>query len=157
MTQCDAHVVAVTSNNEVWVEVRARLTACEHCPNPMGCQTGLLGQANRPRRYRMSNTLDLRVGDRVRLVVAEGTVFRAVLASYVIPLLLIISGAMIGQRLAGDEAAAGGALVGLALGFALLRRCEQSFHDGHHPFYWQKLCKETTFPKKPLFYLRSKN
>lgn len=143
MMQCEAHVVALTDNHEVWVEVPARLAACDHCPNPMGCQTGLLGQTGRSRRYRMGNTLDLRVGDQVSLAVAEGTVFRAVLASYAVPLLLIIGGAMIGQQLAGDAAAAAGVLAGLVIGFALLRRREQSFHGRHHPFVLRKLCKET--------------
>lgn len=143
MTQCEACVVAVTSDNKVWVEVPARLAACDHCPNPIGCQTGLLGQTNQPRRYLMRNTLDLRVGDQVSLAVAEGTIFRAALASYGIPLLLALSGAIAGQWLAGDGIAALGALVGLAIGFLLLRYREQSFHDGQregqHPFSLQKL------------------
>lgn len=137
-------MVAVTSHNDVWIEVPARLAACDHCPNPIGCQTGLLGQTNQPRRYRMRNTLNLREGDRVSLAVAKGTVFHAALASYVIPLLLTISGAIIGQQLASDAAAAAGALAGLAIGFALLRRREQSCQEESHSFSLQKLCKETT-------------
>lgn len=143
MTQCEACVVAVTSDNKVWVEVPARLAACDHCPNPAGCQPSLLGQTNQPRRYLMRNTLNLRVGDQVSLAVAEGTIFRAALASYGIPLLLAVSGAIAGQWLAGDGIAALGALVGLAIGFLLLRYREQSFHDGQregqHPFSLQKL------------------
>ena len=143
MIQCEAHVVEMASDNDIWIEVPTRIVACDHCPTPIGCQTGLLGQTNQPRRYRMRNTLNLRVGDRVSLAVAEGTVFRAALASYGIPLLLVISGAVAGQWLAGDGASAVGALVGLAIGFLLLRHREQSFHDGHRegqpPFSLQKL------------------
>lgn len=143
MTQCEACVVAVTSDNEVWVEVPVRLAACDHCPNPAGCQTSLLGQTNQPRRYLMSNTLDLRVGDRVSMAIAEGMVFRAALESYGIPLLLVISGAVAGQWLAGDGIAALGALVGLAFGFLLLRHRGKYFHKEHHsvqhPFSLQKL------------------
>lgn len=143
MMQCEACVIAVTSDNEVLIEIPGRLTACDHCPNPMGCQTGLLGQTNPSRRYLMSNTLDLCVGDRVNLVVAQGAIFRAALASYGIPLLLIISGAVVGQWLADDGAATVGMLAGLAIGFVLLRYREQRFHNGHHvmqrPFFLQKL------------------
>ena len=153
MMQCEACVVAVISDSEVWVEVSARLAACDHCSNPARCPTGLLDQMNQPRRYLMSNTLDLHVGDRVSLAVAEGTVFRAALASYGIPLILIISGAMAGQWLASDGAASIGMLVGLTLGFLLLRHREQRFHDGHHlvqyPFSLQKLRQEITFFEKP--------
>ncbi len=153
MMQCEACVVAVISDNEVWVEVSARPAACDHCSNPARCPTSLLNQINQPRRYRMSNTLDLHVGDRVGLAVAEGTVFRAALASYGIPLLLSISGAVVGQWLSGDGAASAGVLVGLTLGFLLLQHREQRFHDGHHlmqyPFSLQKLHQEITFFEKP--------
>ncbi len=132
VNQCKACVVAVTSNNEVWVEVPARLAVCDHCPNPAGCHTSLLGQVNQPRRFLMRNTLNLRVGDRVNMAIAEGMIFRAVLASYGIPLLLVISGAVVGQSLAGDGAAALGGAVGLALGFLLLRQYGKYFHKKHH-------------------------
>ncbi|HEY8856125.1 MAG TPA: SoxR reducing system RseC family protein [Rugosibacter sp.] len=143
MMQCEAFVVAVTNDNEVLVEVPARLAACDHCPNPAGCQTtNLLARTNQPRRYLVSNTLGLGVGDHVSLSVAEGTVFRAAMASYGMPLILIICGAVVGQWLAGDGAAALGVLLGLIIGFILLRYRERSFHKGYrsiaHPFSLQK-------------------
>jgi len=91
----------------------------------------------------MRNTLNLRVGDQVSMAVAEGMIFRAVLASYGIPLVLAMGGALAGQWLAGDGIAALGTLIGLTIGFLLLRRREQSFHDEQpdrqHPFSLQKL------------------
>lgn len=153
MMQCEACVVAVISDNKVWVEVSARPATCDHCANPARCSTGLLSQINQPRRYLVSNTLDLHVGDRVSLAIAEGTVFRAALASYGIPLLLIISGAVVGQWLSGDGAASVGMLIGLTLAFLLLRYHEQRFHGDHQlmqsPFSLQKLHQEITFFEKP--------
>jgi sigma-E factor negative regulatory protein RseC len=123
MSQCDAVVVAA-EGGEVWVEVPGRAPACGNCKTAEACQEGLLGLGAGPRRYRLENLIAAQVGDRVRLTVAEGTVWRASLASYVLPLLLAIVGALIGQSAAGDAWAALGALVGLGCGLVLLRRNE---------------------------------
>ena len=56
--------------------------------------------------------------------VADGTVWRASLLSYVLPLLLAIGGAAIGQFAAGDAGALLGTLAGLGCGLVLLRRNE---------------------------------
>jgi positive regulator of sigma E activity len=134
LTQCEAYVVALTNDNKVWVEVPAKPSTCDHCPNPAGCRTSLLSQAHQPHRYLMSNTLDLHVGDRVSMAVSESTILRAALESYVIPLILTISGAVVGQWLADDGMAALGALTGLVLGFLLLRLRHRGecFHKEHH-------------------------
>lgn len=123
MTRCEAVVVAV-SGRDVWVEVPGRAPACGSCQTVDACQSGLLGMAAAPRRFRLENTLGTRVGDHVQLTVADGTVWRASLASYVLPLLLAIGGAVIGQLYSGDVGAALGTLAGLACGALLLRRKE---------------------------------
>lgn len=123
MNQCDALVVAA-SGPDVWVEVSARASACGSCETVDACQGGLLGAAAAPRRYRLENRIGARVGDRVQLTVAEGTVWRASLVSYVLPLLLAIGGAVIGQFHSGDVGAVLGLLAGLACGVLLLRRNE---------------------------------
>ncbi|MCF8198402.1 MAG: SoxR reducing system RseC family protein [Sulfuritalea sp.] len=120
MSQCDA-VVVKASDSQVWVEVPRRASACSNCQTPEACQDSLLGFSAGPRRYRLENSIGARVGDRVQLVVAEGTLWQASLASYVIPVLFVIIGAAVGQSLAGDLAAALGALIGLGCGLALLR------------------------------------
>lgn len=123
MSQCEATVVAA-EGREVWVEVPGRAPICGSCKTADACQTGLLGLAAGPRRYRLENRIGARVGDRVQLTVADGTVWRASLQSYVRPLLLAIGGAAIGQFAAGDAGAVLGMLAGLGCGLLLLRRNE---------------------------------
>jgi len=123
MSQCDAVVVAA-SGSEVWVEVPGRAPSCGNCKTSDACQDGLLGLSAGPRRYRVSNSIGARIGDRVQLTVAEGTLWRASLMSYVLPLALAIGGAVIGQSMDGDAWAAMGTLAGLGGGLALLRRQE---------------------------------
>ena len=123
MSRCEARVVAA-EGREVWVEVPGRAPICGSCATADACQTGLLGMEAGPRRYRLENRIGARVGDRVQLTVADGTVWRASLLSYVLPLLLAIGGAAIGQFAAGDAGALLGTLAGLGCGLVLLRRNE---------------------------------
>lgn len=122
MSQCDAVVIEL-AGDDAWVELPARAAACGNCKNTATCAEGVLGDAG-VRRYRLPNTIGARVGDQVRLDIADGTVWRASLASYVLPLLLAIVGAALGQSAGGDVWAAGGTLLGLAGGMLLLRRRE---------------------------------
>lgn len=123
MSQCDAFVVEVRGQ-QVWVEVPARTAACEHCRTPEVCREGLLGLSAGPRRYRMENRIGARVGDRVRLSVADGTLWRASLLSYVLPVVLAIAGAAIGQSIGADAWAIAGTVAGLTCGLVVLRRHE---------------------------------
>lgn len=123
MNQCEAVVVAVSAG-EAWVEVPGRAPSCGNCKTADACQTGLLGLSAAPRRYQVANSIGARVGDRVQLTVAGGTLWRASLMSYVLPLLLAIAGAAGGQSLAGDAGAMMGTLAGLGGGLVLLRRNE---------------------------------
>ena len=122
-SQCEAVVVAA-EGREVWVEVPGRAPICGSCRTADVCRTGLLGQGAGPRRYRLENRIGARVGDRVQLTVADGTLWRASLLSYVLPVLLAIGGAAIGQFAAGDGGAVLGTLAGLGCGLVLLRRNE---------------------------------
>lgn len=147
MSQCDAVVVAV-SGDEVWVEVPGRAPACGNCPSPDACQDGLLGMTAGPRRYRLENRIGARVGERVSLTVANGTLWRASLASYVLPVLLAIAGAVLGQSMADDAWAAIGMLAGLVCGFALLRGKEIRARHDDGLFSLQVQTKEVRFKEK---------
>ena len=122
MSQCDAVVVDVVGD-EAWVELPARAANCGNCRNTEACSEGLVGNAGL-RRYRLANVIGARVGDRVRLDIADGMLWQASLASYVWPLLLAIAGAAAGQSAGGDIWAPGGTLLGLVIGLYLLRRRE---------------------------------
>lgn len=145
MSRCDAVVVAV-DDSEAVVEVAGRAPACGSCKSADGCQTGLMGLSDGPRRYRVANGIGARPGDRVSLSVAEGTVFRASLVSYLWPALLAIAGAAAGQWLAGDGGALAGTLFGLILGFVLLRQSELRLRQRGSP-----LSMQASLPEIHLF------
>ena len=129
MTNCDA-VVVETAGSQVWVEVPARPSACSNCKTPDICQSDLLGLSAGPRRYLLDNPIGAKVGDRVSLTIADGTLWRASVISYVLPVVLAIGGAVIGQSIAGDAWAMLGSLIGIGAGLALLRRDElRARHD----------------------------
>jgi sigma-E factor negative regulatory protein RseC len=144
VSQCQAKVVEI-SGDEVWVEVPGRAPACGSCKTADDCQSGLLGLSAGPRRYRVDNLIGARVGDSVSLNVADGTVWRASLASYVLPLLFAMVGAAIGQSLAGDVWAVAGMLAGLACGWALLHRRELDARRDRSLFSLQIQTKEVVF------------
>lgn len=123
MSRCDA-VVVEASGREVWVEVPGRAPSCGSCTNTNACQDGFLDRSAGLRRYRLENSIGARVGDQVKLTVAEGVLLRAALLSYGLPVLLAIAGAAVGQTMAGDGGGVSGTLAGLFVGLVLLRRKE---------------------------------
>lgn len=147
MNECDAVVVAI-EGSEAWVELPARAPSCGNCPSSDACQDGLIGAPAAPRRYRLENTIGARVGDRVQLGVADGTLWRASLASYGLPLVLAIVGAAAGQALAGDGGAVAGTLCGLACGLALLRRKELLARRDRGLFSLQFQTREVRFKEQ---------
>jgi sigma-E factor negative regulatory protein RseC len=147
MSQCEARVVAV-SGGEVWVEVAGRAPTCGNCKTADACQTGLLGLSTGPRRYRLENRIGAQVGDRVQLTVAEGTLWRASLWSYGVPLLLAIAGAIIGQFVSGDAAAVAGTLAGLGCGMVVLRLREVRARGEGNLFSLQVQTKEMRFKEQ---------
>lgn len=148
-SQCEAVVVAA-SGDEVWVEVPGRAPSCGSCKTADACQSqsGLLGLGAAPRRYRVANSIGARVGDRVQLTVADGTLWRASLMSYVLPLLLAIAGAVVGQSLAGDAGGMMGTLAGLGGGLVLLRRNEMHARRAGSPFSLQVQTREVRFKEQ---------
>lgn len=100
---------------------------CEQCSGK-GCGAGKLSQlfCGKPRQFRVDNPINASVGDEVVISVAEGAVLRGIGLVYLLPLLLLVMGAMLGsvwveQPEQRDGYAATGALFGLAAGFVIAR------------------------------------
>jgi len=100
---------------------------CGQC-NGKGCGTGKLSQlfCSKPRQFRVDNPVNAGIGDEVIVSVAEGAVLRGIGLVYLLPLLLLVTGAMLGSLLAGqpeqrDIYAAAGALSGLVAGFVFAK------------------------------------
>jgi sigma-E factor negative regulatory protein RseC len=116
-------VVAVEPG-AVWVET-VRYTACQSCAASKGCGHALLDGQRAGSRARIRALCDdpLRVDDQVVLAIPEGLLMRGAVLVYLVPLLLMFSGALVGHWLASpsvDSAAVGG-LAGLGGGFLLNR------------------------------------
>jgi len=76
----------------------------------------------RPRQFQVDSDLELVPGERVVIGIAEGSVLRAALRSYGVPLLLMLLGALLAQWFwPGDLAAVGGMLLGGFSGWLGLR------------------------------------
>jgi sigma-E factor negative regulatory protein RseC len=91
-----------------------------------GCGTALLAQmfSQKPRApLRVANPIDARIGERVIVGVEEGSLLRATLLVYLLPLALFLAGASAGGQAAdGDAPAVLGGLAGLFLGWLAARR-----------------------------------
>ena len=99
---------------------------CEQCAGK-GCGSSKLAQlfCSKPRLFQVDNQINASVGDQVIISIADGAVLRGIGLVYMLPLLLLLVGAVLGNTLALQEQrdgyAAMGALLGLAIGFTLAR------------------------------------
>ena len=119
MLEQPAYVIEC-SEAGVWVEP-ATPPGCTVCAG-QGCASRQLVELfqHRPRRYRVESTLSLSVGDRVVVGLPEGSLLRSVFFLYGLPLIFILSGAVLAQLLRpGDAAGVSGALVGGLIAWSL--------------------------------------
>lgn len=115
-------VVRALDGNDALVEVEQG--GCGRCHEEGGCGGQQLTQmfCNGPKSYRAENTFGARVGDRVLVATAPGSVRRTANLAYGMPLLGALGGAFVGMAFAGDTGAMLGALAGLVFAFAYIRR-----------------------------------
>lgn len=99
---------------------------CGHCDSENGCGSGKMSQlfCSEPRRFRVRNDAEAQVGTLVQVTLPEGVLLRSALLMYILPLILLLCGAMAGAQLANETAnadtyAALGGFVGLISGFVL--------------------------------------
>lgn len=98
-------------------EVRTvKSEACAACSAKGFCHDG-----GREMTVSVLNPVKARPGDRVRLEIATGAFVKVMFLLYIIPILALLAGALVGLALSGDKAAALGALVGFALAVAFVR------------------------------------
>lgn len=122
MLEQSARVVEASPQG-VWVEA-VEPSGCGSCGG-QGCSSRRIAELlqRRPRRFQVDSDLELTAGERVVVGIAEGSVLRAALRSYGMPLLLMLAGALLAQALwPGDLSAVAGVLVGGLGGWAGLRR-----------------------------------
>ena len=118
-------VVVEAGDGYAWVETRRR-SACGACSASDGCGTATLAKVwgERRTRVRAISTWPLRPGDAVIVGLAEGALLRGSLLVYLLPLALLLAGALLGQAAfagAGEEPVILAGAVGLGLGFLAAR------------------------------------
>jgi sigma-E factor negative regulatory protein RseC len=118
-------VVVEVGDGYAWVETR-RQSACGACAAHDGCGTAALAKlwGERRTRVRAISALPLRPGDAVIVGLVEGALLRGALLVYLLPVVLLLAGALLGQAAfagAGEEPVILAGAVGLALGFLAAR------------------------------------
>lgn len=124
MIETIAWVRAVEGN---WIEIEAEPpAACNGCAAGASCGTAALVRwfARHPTRLRLYTPLTVAVGERVLVGLPEEVLPRAAARLYLVPVLGLIGGALLGQQLgsSGDGGAVLGALLGMALALGVARR-----------------------------------
>lgn len=109
--------------------VAVAASGCASCGHGAACGIGKLAGGRAETLLALPATPGLRAGDAVQVELREAQLTRAALVGYLLPVLLIVAGALLGQAL-GEKLGAGGtvdgiaalgAVAGLALGLLLTR------------------------------------
>jgi len=112
--------------DSAWV-VSAAPSSCGACgakPGGKGCGSSLFARvlhADEP-EYRVDNPIGAAVGETVVVGLPDGALLGAAVSGYLVPLLLLLLGAGVGQQFAGELGAVSGGLVGLGLAALHLQR-----------------------------------
>ena len=101
---------------------------CGSCDSENGCGSGKLSRlfCSEPRRFRVLNDANAQVGTLVQVTLPEGVLLHSALLMYLLPLVLLLAGAIVGMQWAPDAASADGyaaigGLTGLVCGFVLVK------------------------------------
>ena len=108
----------VTHTNGASAMVRTiKSGACDACS-----AKGFCTDSGRDMTVTALNIVSARPGDRVRLEIATGAFMKVMFLLYIVPVMALLAGALIGLALAGDSAAAVGALIAFILAVAFVRQ-----------------------------------
>jgi len=112
MLEQSAEVMQMAADG-VWVRA-VEPSGCGVCAG-QGCSSRRIAELfqRTPRLFQVDCDLALAPGDRVVVGIASGSVLKSALRAYGVPLLLMLTGALLAQGLVGGDAAA---LAGLLLG-----------------------------------------
>lgn len=113
-------VVAI-EKDAVWVET-VRVTACQSCAASKGCGHAVIdkNKAGSRARVRAINALPLTIDQSVVLGLPEGALLKGAAVVYLMPLVLLFIGALLGDMTSPNGSAIGG-VIGLLFGFLLNR------------------------------------
>ncbi|WP_415896829.1 SoxR reducing system RseC family protein [Neptuniibacter sp. QD72_48] len=123
--------VVEVDEHGVWVETM-RQSACASCAARNGCGQKLLVQAGQEKRFifLVNNPTSLKVqaDDQVLLGIEEGAFIKATVFMYLLPLIALFLGAVIGDFIWGDELLViASAFFSLVAGFMFVRFSSSTF------------------------------
>lgn len=133
--------VTVVDGDFAWVACRAQVD-CARCARGEGCGGGVLGRwlGDRLHRVRVVSDGGVGVGDCVVIGIDERALAESAMLIYGVPLLAMLTGAVIGDAWGASDAAAGvGLLAGLAAGFAWLAGFSRKIR--HHRRYQPRIIR----------------
>lgn len=117
--------VVQTGERYIWVETERR-TGCGAC-GVEACSATLLAKTFRQRRLRIATDLPWQVGDQVIIGLEQQALLRGALTVYMLPLAMMLLGALLGKWLAfGEGIIILLGLAGLLSGFAGVRSWMQA-------------------------------
>lgn len=114
-------VVAVREGR-LWVETQSR-SICSHCTSG-SCTTSAVSKlfGVRHNRVQLENSLGAKVGERVVIGIPDDLLVRAAILCYLLPLMIMVMGAVLGSVAGASEGVQSlMAVGGLAVGFLLVR------------------------------------
>lgn len=144
----ETHAIIVQIEGQYALVQVNQANGCEQC-NGKGCGTGKLSQlfCSKQRQFQVENPINASIGDRVIISVAEGAVLRGIGLVYLLPLILLLMGAMLGNYLAEqveqrDSYSAVGALLGLFAGFVFAKWISSRQVNSHSQPYITRQWRE---------------
>ncbi len=121
-------IVIQVHGSEALVEASGE-GGCGHCNSEKGCGSSKLTQlfCSKPRQFKVQNEANAGVGDEVQITLQDGVLLRSSVLIYVLPLVLLLGGGILGSHWSSDEAsrdgfAAIGSLLGLIIGFVVAKK-----------------------------------
>lgn len=148
-------IIRTDQHDTAWVEAIAETSGCNSCNsngnNSGGCGADNIGRmflGSTPHRFRVLDPIGCHVGDEAIINIADGSVVRSAALVYLLPLLLVFTGAILASYLANpataELASILGALTGLALAAGWLWRANR--HIRYNPRYQPIILRTVTTP-----------
>jgi len=144
MLETSAIVVQVDGASTL---VKPDQSGCGQCKGK-GCGASKLSQlfCRTPRQFQVENPINANVGDKVIVSIGDGVIMKGVGLIYVLPLLLLVVGAFLGNAITVEQQdlyAAVGATIGLAAGFMMIKLTFlRHGRDKYSPFIARKIIED---------------
>ncbi|MCB1657785.1 MAG: SoxR reducing system RseC family protein [Pseudomonadales bacterium] len=134
-----ATVVEIDPQHRVWVAV-ARMSACGACQQKTACSSSSMLNSGATQKIQVNaNQHLLQIGDSVDIYIAENTLWKGLIYLYLVPLLALVLGALLGQYMAGELGAVTASIVMSIVALVLVKRLTQTQKHNYLPIVIKKL------------------